>query len=215
MQPEDIDQLLERGRYQHLSEATLMFYRDNRLDKIRVALVDAHLRLCLICERRLAFLQDEAEAVAGYVISDEDLEAIQRTVRKLESDNNSPGFMPSEIQRLSSQIKDLWNAWKVAFASEATLGTDDGDEVWRYESKDGLLTAWVILEEDTSLTIHISSPEAVWEGLRILFWLGPFSQEVTFQREDDSRVEAKIRIPRPMRVKQMADIGIEVVGKPE
>ena len=56
MEPEDIDQLLESGRYKHLAEETLVSYRDNQLDKIRVALADAHLRLCLICKQRLVFL---------------------------------------------------------------------------------------------------------------------------------------------------------------
>ena len=213
MKPENMDQLLERGRYQHLSEATLVSYRDNQLDQIRVALADAHLRLCLICERRLAFLKEEAEAVAGYVIADEDLHAIQRTVRKLKSDHNAGGFISAEIQRLSSQIKDLLNAWMLTFATEATLGAEDGDEVWRYESKDGTLTAWIVLEKDASLTVHFSSPEGAWEGMRILFRLGSFTAETTLHRVDDSRVEATIEIPRPRRPKHMADIAIEVDGK--
>src|SRR2546429_4174120 len=145
MKPENIDQLLESGRYKHLSEETLVSYRDNQLDKIRVALADAHLRLCLICNDRLAFLKEEAEAVANYVITEEDRAAIQQTVGELKAKSNAPGLISTEIQRLTSYITDLLNAWIVPFSEKATRGADDGDEIWRYESKDGMLTALAVL----------------------------------------------------------------------
>lgn len=209
MEPEDIDQLLESGRYKHLSEETLVSYRDNQLDKIRVALADAHLRLCLICEQRLAFLKEEAEAVANYVITEEDRAAIQQTVREMKAESNAPGLISTEIQRLTSYINDLLHAWIVPFSKAAVRGSGDGDEIWRYESEDGMLTAWAVLEKNASLTVHFSSPELDWEGARILFRLGPFSKEVALQRKD-SGVAAKIEIPRRERAKNMADISIKV-----
>ena len=211
MKPENIDRLLEGGRYKHLSEETLVSYRDNQLDKIRVALADAHLRLCLICEQRLAFLKEEAEAVANYVITEEDRAAIQQTVREMKAGGNAPGLISTELQRLTSYITDLLNAWIVPFSKAAVRGAGDGDEIWRYESEDGMLTAWAVLEKNASLTVHFSSPERAWEGARILFRLGPFSKEIALQRED-SGVAAKIEIPRRKRAKNMADISIEVKG---
>jgi hypothetical protein len=115
------------------------------------------------------------------------------------------------MQRLASYIDDLLNAWMVLFRQPAMKGAGDGDEVWRYQSEDGLLKAWAILESDASLTVHFSSTELAWEGVRIRFRLGPFSKEVTLRREGDSGVTAKIEIPRPQRAKNMADISIEVV----
>ena len=102
-------------------------------------------------------------------------------------------------------------AWIIPFSKQAVRGTADGDEVWRYESKDGMLTAWAVLEKNASLTVHFPSPELAWEGARILFRLGPFSKEVALQRED-SGVAAKVEIPRRERAKNMADISIKVKG---
>jgi hypothetical protein len=212
MKPEDIDQLLESGRYKHLSEETLVSYRDNQLDKIRVALADAHLRLCLICNDRLDFLKEEAEAVANYVITEEDRAAIQQTVRDMKAESNAPVLISTEIQRLTAYIKDMLTAWSVVFSQPAMRGVKDGDEVFRHESKDGLFTVRVMLETDASLTFHFSSPELAWDGAQLRFRLGRFDKKVTLQREEDSRVAARIEIPRRERARKMNDISLEIVG---
>jgi hypothetical protein len=208
MAPEDTDQLLEGGKYKHLSEETLVSYRDSQLDKIRTAMADAHLRLCLICQGRLAFAREKAELQA---MSEASRAAIQRSISKLKSENNAPGLISTEIQRLTAYINDLLDAWMVVFAKEATLGTEDGDEIWRYESEDGLLTAWAILKtEDASLVVHFSSPELSWEGARIRFKIGPFNEEVALRKEG-SEVVAEIKIPRRERPRNLADISIEIL----
>jgi hypothetical protein len=209
MELEDIEQLLENTKFKHLSEATLISYNDNQLDKIGLAMADAHLKLCLICDRRLTFLKEEAKALEGYVITEEDRASIEQLIRKPETKVT----VSTQLERLNSYVKDLLTAWIIPFSKQAMRGTGDGDEVWRYESKDGLLTAWAILEEDASLVVHLSSPELAWEGARIRFRLGPFSKEVTLQREGD-KVTAKIVVPRRQRAKKMADISIEVISTP-
>ena len=212
MKPEDIDQLLESGRYKHLSEETLVSYRDNQLDTIRVALADAHLRLCLICDEKLAFLKGEAEAAADYVITEEDRAAVQRTARERKAESKALGLFSTEIQRLTAYIKDMLTAWSVVFSQQAMRGDKDGDEVFRHESKDGLFTVRVMLETDASLTFHFSSPELAWDGAQLRFRLGRFEKEVTLQREEDSRVAARIEIPRRERARKMNDISLEVVS---
>lgn len=212
MKPEDIDQLLESGRYKHLSEETLVSYRDNQLDTIRVALADAHLRLCLICDEKLAFLKGEAEAVADYVITEEDRAAVQQTAREMKAESKALGLISTEIQRLTAYIKDMLTAWSVVFSQQAMRGVKDGDEVFRYESKDGLFTVRVMLETDASLTFHFSSPELAWDGAQLRFRLGRFEKEVTLQHEEGSRVAARIEIPRRERARKMNDLSLEVVS---
>jgi hypothetical protein len=207
---EDIEQLLKDAKFRHLSEATLISYSDDQLDKVGLALADAHLSRCLICTRKLNFLQREAEAIESYVMTEKDHASVDQLIKpepaKRVSDYNS-----SELQRLNSYVKDLLVAWIVPFSKKAMRGADDGDEVWRYKSEDGMLTAWAVLEKDASLTVHFSSPELVWEGAQILFRLGPFSKEITLQRKD-SGVAAKIEIPRRERARNMADISIKIKG---
>lgn len=206
MGSEDIEQLLENDRFKHLSPATLVSYRDNQLDKIRLALADAHLKLCHSCERKLAFLTGEAEAQESYVITEEDRAANEQFVRELKPEKES------RLQRFKSYVTDLLDAWIVLYSREPVRGSEDGDEIWRYESEDGLLTAWAILEKKTAdLTVHFSSSELSWEGIRMRFRLGPFIKEVTLEREGDDRVAAKIRIPRRSRARKMKDISIDVL----
>lgn len=205
---EDIEQLLKDAKFRHLSEATLISYSDDQLDKVGLALADAHLSLCLICKRRLTLLKEEAEALESYVMTEEDHASIEQLI-KPEPVNRLPDYISSELQRLNSYVRDLLNAWIVPFSEAPVRGTGDGDEIWRYESEDGMLTAWAMLEKDASLTVHFSSPELAWEGARILFRLGPFSKEIALQRQD-SGVVAKIEIPRRERARNMADISIEV-----
>lgn len=206
MGSEDIEHLLENDRFKHLSPATLVSYRDNQLDKIRLALADAHLKLCHSCERKLAFLTGEAEAQESYVITEEDRAANEQFVRELKPEKES------RLQRFKSYVTDLLDAWIVLYSREAERGSEDGDEIWRYESEDGLLTAWAILEKKTAdLTVHFSSSELSWEGIRMRFRLGQFIKEVTLEREGDDRVAAKIRIPRRSRARKMKDISIDVL----
>jgi hypothetical protein len=211
MAPEDIEQILEGARFRHLSEATLVSYRDNQLDEIGLTLADVHLKLCLVCERRLTFLKEEAAALEGYTTTEKDRALIEESIRKQHPENIAGDFFHTEIQRLASYIDDLLDAWIVVFRQPAMRGAGDGDEVWSYQSEDGLLKAWAILERDASLTVHFSSPALTWEGARIRFRLGPFSTEVTLQRVGDSEVAAKIEIPRHQRAKKMKDIEIEVL----
>lgn len=219
MESQDIEQVLKGAKFRHLSEATLLSYRDQQLDEIGLLLADAHLRLCVICNRRLTFLKEEQEALESYAITETDSALIERALRQAEletitSDHlqkiTSVEIAPAEIQRLGSYIRDLLVAWVAPFSEPAYRGADDGEEVWRYESKDGLLTAWATLERNASLTVHLSSPELAWDGVPIRFRLGPFRKEVELRREGDSRVAASIEIPRRERAKNMADISIEV-----
>jgi hypothetical protein len=196
MAPKSLEQLFDDARVKHLSETTLVSYRDDQLDRIGLALADAHLRLCLICKRRLSFLREEL--LEGQVMT----ELPERKATDIQT----------ELQRLSAYINELLVAWSVVFSRPAMRGVKDGDEVFRHESEDGLFTVWVMLETDASLTFHFSSPELAWDGAQLRFRLGRFEKEVTLQREEDSRVAARIEIPRRERVRKMNDISLEVVS---
>jgi hypothetical protein len=212
MEPKNIEQLLKNAKFKHLSEETLVSYRDSQLDELGLALADAHLELCVICEQRLDFLKEEAEALQSYEVTEEDRVSIREIVRKLEPQTKATDYIQTEIQRLRSHIENLLVAWITPFSQPVRRGASHGDVIWRYQSKDGLLRAWAVLEQKSaSLIVHFSSPELAWEGARIRFRLGPFSKEVTLQREEDSGVAARIEIPARQRARNMADISIEVV----
>jgi hypothetical protein len=214
MGAEDIEQLLKKTKFRHLSDNTLIAYRDAQLDDIGAMLVDAHLRLCLLCERRLTFLKEAANAAESYVINEKDRALIRETVKNLEAETRLTPRVAGGIQKLRSHIERLLADWTAVFSPPAFRGRGDGEQVWKYESEDGLLTAWVVLEIDASLTVHFAATELAWEGARLRFRLGRFSAEATLQREGDGGLTAEIKIPRDQRARKMHDISIEVVGVP-
>ena len=207
MELKDIEQLLKNAKFKHLSEEALASYRDSELDELGLALADAHLELCVICERRLDFLREEAEALENYEITEKDRALIRETIRQLEPE---PTPQDNIQTRLASYFDALVAAWVLPFSRVAVRGTKDGDVIWKYESQDGLLTAWARLEKNANLTVHFSSSELAWEGARLRFRLGRFSTEVTLQRKGGT-VSAKIVIPRAERPKKMNDISIEIL----
>lgn len=211
MVPDDLEELINNAKYRHLSQETLVSYRDNLLDKMRLALADAHLMRCLICQEKLNFLKERAEIES--LMTEGERAAIEQSKGRLKAEREAPSFIATQVEKVRSYFDAMTEAWKLFFAAEATLGSEDGDEFWRYESDDGLLEAWGVREIDKSLTVHFSSSEPALRGKRIRFRLGPFNAEVTLHRqhEEDSEVVAEIKIPFEQRARNMADVSIEFV----
>ena len=211
MAPDDLEELINNAKYRHLTQETLVSYRDSQLDKMRVALADAHLMRCLICQERLNFLKERVEIES--LMTEGERAVIEESIRREKAERDEPSFISTQIKKIKSYFDAMTEGWRMFFAPEPTLGAEDGKVFWRYESEDGLLTAWGIRETDKSLTVHFSSPELAWQGTRLRFRLGPFNAEVTLERkrEEDSEVVAEIKIPYEKRARNMADISVEIV----
>lgn len=216
MEPQDIEQVLKSAKFRHLSEATLVSYRDQDLDEIGLALANAHLRLCAICENRLNFLKQEEEAIESYTVTERDSALIHQAIDEIASGKRELGLAPVQsigaaARRLSDYFKELQLAWVMQF-SEPMRGTADGDQVFRHQSPDGRLTTWATLEKDASLTVFFESNDLSLKGARVRFRLGSFSRELILQQETASTVSARVEIPRRDRTRTMADFSIEVIG---
>lgn len=208
MGTEDIEQLLERARFKHLSESTLVSYNDNQLDEVGQALAAAHLRLCLICERRLTFLKEESETLESYEITEEDKAAIKKLGQP---ESKLTDYISAELGRLNSYVQELLAAWKLPDPELAMRGDPEGDEPWQYESEDKVLKVRRSSDQQGDFIIRFSSTELRWEGFRIHFKLGPFQKDVTLRRRGKQLI-ARIVIPRPKRGKKMRDISIKVTS---
>ena len=210
MGTEDIEQLLGRARFKHLSESTLVSYNDNQLDEVGQALADAHLRLCLICERRLTFLKEESEALENYEVTEEDIASIRNLFGKPES--KLANFISAELHRINTYVQEAMAAWRLPYRKLAMRGSpEEDDERWKYESEDRVLSVRRSSDRRGNLTVQFSSTELRWEGFRILFKLGSFHKDVTLQRKGN-KVTAKIVIPKAERTKKMRAISIEVTS---
>jgi hypothetical protein len=209
MRTEDIEQLLERARFKHLSESTLVSYNDNQLDEVGQALADAHLRLCLICEQRLTFLKEESEALESYQITDEDKASIKKALGQPES--RLTDYIAAELKRLNSYVQEVLEAWRLPYRKLAMRGGPEGDEPWEIQSKDKVFTVRTVSNKRGDLTVQFSSIELRWEGFQIHFKLGPFHKDVTLHRKGN-KVTAKVVIPKQERSKKMRDVSIDVTS---
>jgi hypothetical protein len=115
-------------------------------------------------------------------------------------------------ERLADYLQQMVESWRIFFRQPARRGgTDQGEEVWRWQSEDGKLQAQAVMEKNADLTIHLSSNEIGLEGARLNIRLGQLSQEMTLQRVSESQVHAKVAVPWRQRPRNMADISIESV----
>lgn len=214
MESQDIEQVLKSTKFRHLPAETLLSYRDKELSEIELARADAHLRLCLICEKELDFLKEEQAALQNYEVTANDRALIRRVIDGREAKKKvfaSNGVAAAPMERLAVWLNELTTAWVAFFSRVAMRGSGDGTEVFRFETT-GLMI-WGELETDASLTIHFSSPDPIFTGAKIRFRLGPFTEVVTLQPDGDNGVTAKIRIPRAQRARRMNDVSVEAISE--
>ena len=103
-------------------------------------------------------------------------------------------------------------SWQIHFRPEAVRShSDEGEEVWRWQSEDRRLQARAVMEKNADLTIHFSSNETELEGARLRFRLGSFSQELTLRRVSESEVTAQVAVPWEYRQYNIAAISIEII----
>ena len=219
MKTDDLENELWNLKYLHLTESELAAYCDQELDQMRRARFEAHLKQCFICERQLRLLREENAALSNRQISAADVAFVERLMEQIGMAQKPSAPKPAETakgiplqERLAECLRQMVASWQMQFAQEATRSAaDQGEELWRWQSEDGLLQGHAIREKNADLTIHFSSNELDLEGTRLNVRLGPLSQEVTLRRVSDSEVYAKVAVPRRQRPRKMADLSIESI----
>ena len=219
MKTDDLENELRNLKYLHLTESELAAYCDQELDQMCRARFEAHLKQCFICEWQLRLLREENAALSNRQISTADVAFVERLMEQMGMAQKPSASKPAETakgiplqERLAVCLRQMVANWQMQFAQEAThSAADQGEELWRWQSEDGLLQGHAIREKNADLTIHFSSNEPDLEGTRLNVRLGPLSQEVTLRRVSDSEVYAKVAVPRRQRPRKMADLSIESI----
>ncbi|MEN3334462.1 MAG: hypothetical protein V7641_3827 [Blastocatellia bacterium] len=218
MKADDLENELRRLKDVCLTEPELFAYCDLELDPMRRARVEAHLKHCFICERKLAMLQEENEALSNPQITDEDIALVERLMEHAPISSAPSVTKPAGTaqgialpERLAEYLRQITTSWRAHFQQLAAVRgtTDQGEEVWQWQSQDGVLQVSAILE-NADLTIHFSSNDPRLEGARLNIRLGPLSWETTLRRIADSEIHAKIEITRYQRPKNLSDLSIEI-----
>jgi hypothetical protein len=219
MQLENIEKRLINAKFHHLSEDELYLYYEQKLETISQERASAHLKLCHICVIRLRFIEEERAALDNQETTAEDILLIKRVMQDLRLQPQSAdsvitvamtGFTLTES--LAQHLKLAVASWQAHFIQYTPVRAtvNPGDLVWQWQSEDGGLKVYAILEKNADLTIHFSSSELSLEGLRFNVRLGQASSEVTLRRISEIEVYGKIGISRRKRPRNLVDIAIEI-----
>jgi len=200
-----------------LTESELISYCEHLQDKVTQARVDAHLKQCFICDRRLELVREAS--VPSNDITGEDIAIVRRVIREERAAHQSTASATADLtpeirfsERLTENLQQLCVSLQRQFSQPAILGgTEPGDEVWRWQSPDRGLESRAILERTGDLTIYLWSGDPEMDGVRLKAHLGLLRFEITMQRLSGSEFGANLQVPRLQRPLGLRDISIELI----
>lgn len=82
MKTDDLEKELKNLRLIHLTESELISYCEHLQDKLTQARIDAHLKLCFICVRRLETVREASVRPDDQETTAEDIAIVRRVVRE-------------------------------------------------------------------------------------------------------------------------------------
>lgn len=213
MKPDDLENELRDLKLTHLTASELAAYCYQQPDQIGRARMEAHIKHCFICERRLALLQEDRAALGNREITTDEVAFVERLMKQMGLAQKPSNDKPDAVllqERLADYLRQMMESWRISFMREAVRDKiDPGEELWRWQSEDGKLQARAFMETNADLIIHFSSNEMDMEGTRLHVHLGLFNQEITLRRVSESEVTAKIGVPWQYRPGNLAELSIE------
>ncbi len=214
MKTEDLERALRDAKFHHLVDDVLISYRDQKLDGISRRQAEAHLDLCLICERRLLLLQEELLALDDQDMHPEEAALVERVLNQMrigQSSTSEPrGPGPSMKDRVNVYMQQASASWQACVLHIIPVReAAPGDEIWRWESEDGGFVAYAIMKSADNLAFHFSSTDPALEGAPLRIKAGSLSQETILRRISETDISAEIVISRDKHPNSFDDISFE------
>lgn len=220
MKPEDLEKQVIAEKYQHLTDAELSSYDARTLSVAAQALADAHLRICLLCEKRLEQLSAKRVTAEDRQVTSEDIAMVRRMMqerglgRPSAQSKSSDATTDAAVQEhFVDDLSQLVKSWKFFYGQpEFVQATHRGDEPkWEWKSNDGRMQAYTELEADGGLTIHLSSDNLRLEGKRFRVSLGAMNRVIELEQISESKVGAKVTVSLRQRPRKLLEITVEAV----
>jgi hypothetical protein len=217
MKTDDLENELRNLKLTHLTASELAAYCDQQPDQIGRARMEAHIKQCFICERRLVLLQEERAALGNRKITADEVAFVEQLMEQMglaqKPSDDKPAAITDELslqERLADYLREIMASWRISFMREPVRDENNrGEELWRWQSKDGKMQAYALMETNADLTIHFSSNEMDMEDTRLRVHLGLFNQEITLRPVSESEVTAKIAVPWQYRRSNLTELVIE------
>jgi len=211
MKINDLERALRDAKFHHLTDDVLVSYRDQQLDAISRTQAQLHLDLCLICERRLLLLQKEQAALETYKASAEEIALAKSVLQQISPPVPPPVKIPlrNRLAAYGQQVAASWQAYTLQLERVRNSISVDV-EFWRWQSEDGQLLVYAVMESTGDLKLYFSSNDPTLEGTRLTVKAGGLSRETTMERVSESELRAEIDLPRRQRPRNLANILIEI-----
>ncbi|HVG18675.1 MAG TPA: zf-HC2 domain-containing protein [Blastocatellia bacterium] len=211
MKTDDLENELRNLKFAHLTESEMVAYCDQELDQIGRARLEAHLKQCFTCERRLELIREEGAAISNRRATADEIGFVERLMEQVgAAQRPSPAKGVTVQERLAEYLRQMIASWQIAF-KPVRRDAARGEEVWRWQSEDGKLQARATIEQNADLIIHFSSSDIELEGVRLNVRIGQLRQDITLRRVSESGPQATVTVPWQYRKGTVADISIEII----
>jgi hypothetical protein len=196
MEPNELERLLTEAKFVHLIDDELSAYRDDMFEDITLTRAAAHLKLCLICERRLTVFREEKEALAQPAVATADVALVRQLLQRMPSPYATPQRVPANSS-LWERLREFFAPFAYGLALQEEFFTPR--QPLDVESADGRFGLFLVEEPNGDVTVRTDSSEMQLAGTALRFFASEWQRVVRFEKVADDRVGAEVIISRAER----------------
>lgn len=119
MRPDDLENELRNLKLTHLTASELAAYCYQQSDQIDRARMEAHIKQCFICERRLALLQEERTALGNREITTDEVAFVKQLMKQMGLAQKPSADKPDAVslqERLADYLRQMMASWRTSHA---------------------------------------------------------------------------------------------------
>lgn len=217
MTPRQVSQLMARFRVlkatigPHLSDEELIRYTMQTLEPSALERVATHLEACQACTSEAERLLKASSTWRG-TVGERRLAALREQLLGEEKKERQP---PSLSGGLAQWLQQMAASWQATFQVQQPLVADSEGKrrrrIWQYQSPDGHLRGYAVLDQRGDVTFRITCKEmALLERTVQLRW-GECRRDIQFQQVSATEIGAKIVVLSHECPDEWAEIALDVV----
>jgi len=187
----NVERILKGAVLMHLTEDELGAYHDNAVDEVTRSRIEAHLDRCLICERKLAMMQEMLATYHQETVTEEDIARAKELLHpgmpkpektKEKDTEDAVALEPVAVIRMVLPV--AFAAWikqhriRVALAGARAAGTTEPQDG---QTEDGILRWRSVEEESGDLVFRFGSDHMELVGQKLLLKVGKIKKEVVLE----------------------------------
>jgi len=213
----NVERLLKDAVLTHLTKDELGAYHDNAVDEVARARIEAHLSRCLICERKLAMMQETLATYHQETVTEKDVALVKALLRR-EPEDRERISREMALAALRVALTAAFTAWikqhhiRVSLAGAEARGLEARGltEPQDGQMEDGSLR-WRVVEEDSGeLVVRFGSHRTELGGVNLVLKAGPIRKRFVLKPVTEDQVGAKVAFTRKERAELSEDAQLTI-----